>query len=75
MVNVNLLKSKIVLHGDNLTNLADHLKISRQTLTLKISGTNDFNQSEMKQIITKYGLTPEETNAIFFGELDISNEC
>lgn len=71
MVNANLLKSKMVLHGENMSVLADHLDISRQTLSLKVSGVNDFTQSEIKQIILKYDLTLEETNAIFFGE---SNE-
>lgn len=71
MVNANLLKSKIVLHGETMATLADYLGISRQTLTLKMSGANDFTQSEIKQIILKYDLTLEETNAIFFGE---SNE-
>ena len=72
MVNANLLKSKIVLHGDTMAILADHLGISRQTLTLKVSGVNDFTQSEIKLIILRYNLTPEETNAIFFGEFDES---
>ena len=68
MVNANMLKSKMVLHGDNMSMLADYLGISRQTLTLKVSGVNDFNQSEIKMIIMKYNLTPEDTEAIFFGE-------
>ena len=72
MVNANVLKSKIVLHGDTMSSLADHLGISRQTLTLKVSGANDFNQSEIKSIIIKYGLTPEEVDVIFFGESDES---
>lgn len=70
MVNANLLKSKMALHGDNKTMLANYLSISRQTLTLKMSGANDFNQSEIKSIILKYDLTPEETEEIFFGEVD-----
>jgi hypothetical protein len=72
MVNANLLKSKIVLHGDTLASLAEHLGIARQTLTSKMSGTTDFTQSEIKQIILKYDLTLEETNEIFFGESDES---
>lgn len=72
MVNANLLKSKIVLHGENLAILADHLGITRQTLTSKMSGVTDFTQSEIKQIILRYNLTPEETNDVFFGESDES---
>lgn len=70
MINANLLKSKIVLHGENLSILADYLGITRQTLTSKVSGVTDFTQSEIKQIILRYDLTLEETNAIFFGESD-----
>lgn len=66
MVNENLLKSKIVLFGDTLSDLADYIGITRQTLTMKISGVTSFTQPEIKRIIMKYDLTPEETETIFF---------
>lgn len=72
-MNTNLLKSKMVLHGDNITTLADKLDVSRQTLSLKIDGISDFKLSEVKKIRLMYHLTDEEMLEVFFG--GISNEC
>lgn len=58
----------MALFDDNLITLADHLGISRQTLTLKVDNKSDFTQSEIKKIIIRYKLTPEETEQIFFGD-------
>ena len=62
----------MALFNDNLTTLADHLSISRQTLTLKLDNKSDFTQSEIKKIVIRYNLTPEETEQIFFGDEDES---
>ena len=67
MVKRNLFNSKMALYNDNLTTLADHLGISRQTLTLKLDNKSDFTQSEIKKIVIRYNLTPEEMDEIFFG--------
>lgn len=68
MIKRNLFNSKMALFNDNLTTLADHLGISRQTLTLKLDNKSDFTQSEIKKIVIRYNLTPEETEQIFFGD-------
>lgn len=70
MVKRNLFNSKMALFDDNLTTLADHLGISRQTLTSKLDNKSDFTQSEIKKIVVRYDLTPEEMDQIFFGEED-----
>lgn len=72
MVNTLLLKSKMTLNEDTLETLAEYLHISRQTLYFKITNRTDFTQSEIKAIIIRYALTAEETNEIFFGDVD---EC
>lgn len=72
-MNSNLLKSKMVLHGDNITTLADKLDVSRQTLSLKIDGISDFKLSEVKKIRLMYHLTDEEMLEVFFG--GFTNEC
>ena len=66
MVNSKLLRSKMVLFGDTNESLADALNISRQSLSAKINNKSDFWQSEIKFIITRYELTPEEIEQIFF---------
>lgn len=72
-MNTNLLKSIMVLNGDNIKTLALKLNLSRQTLSLKIDGINDFKLSEVKKICKLYELTEKEMLQIFFG--GVSNEC
>lgn len=64
-LNVNMFHSKRVLYGDDLSNLAEYLGISRQTLSAKISDNADFKKEEIRKIIIRYKLTPEETFEIF----------
>lgn len=66
MVNSNLLRSKMVLFNDTNETLAEALNISRQTMSAKINGKVDFKQSEIKTIVERYNLTPEETEQTFF---------
>jgi transcriptional regulator with XRE-family HTH domain len=63
---MNLLKSKMALHGDKLKELADVLNISVSAVSLKMSGVNNFNRTDIEKIIDHYNLTPDETNDIFF---------
>lgn len=72
-MNSNLFKSIMVLHGDNIKTLARKLKVSRQTLSLKIDGISDFKLSEVKKICALYELTEKEMLKVFFGGLN--NEC
>lgn len=73
-MNSNLLKSVMVLNGDNIKTLALKLNLSRQTLSLKIDGINDFKLSEVKKICEIYELTSCEMLRIFFNG-GLCNEC
>lgn len=56
----------MALFEDTVEELAEHLGITRQTLTQKIIGESEFKRDEMDKIITRYKLTPEDTHEIFF---------
>ena len=64
-----LLRSIMVLHGDTNKDLADYLGISEQSVSNKIneSGT-EFKQGEIRRIRTRYNLTSEQVDLIFFAE-------
>lgn len=67
-MNKNLLESVMKLHGDTGTALAQYLGIARCTFSAKLNETNgaEFTQGEITKIKSKYSLTPEEVDAIFF---------
>lgn len=64
-----LLRSIMVLHGDTNKDLADYLGISEQSVSNKINenGT-EFKQGEISRIKSKYNLTSEQVDSIFFAE-------
>lgn len=66
-MNANKLRSKMVLYGDSVQDLASYLRISTQTLYNKMSddGT-EFKQNEITMIKIRYNLTAEEIDDIFF---------
>ena len=61
------LRSIMVLHGDTNKDLADYLGISEQSVSNKINenGT-EFKQGEIARIKTKYNLSSEQSDHIFF---------
>lgn len=63
---INLLKSKMSLHGDNNKKLADKLNITPSVFSRKMNGRSDFNVDEIKFIRKEYNLTDEEFISIFF---------
>lgn len=68
-MNINELKAEMVRHGDTGETLADALGITRQTFSKKINDNGaEFNQSEIAAIKTRYNLSPEQLNAIFFAD-------
>lgn len=69
-MNTSLLKSKMVLFGDNNTTLGKALGISYQTVSAKLNNTNgaEFTQGEILSIKKRYRLTPEEIDEIFFNQ-------
>lgn len=64
-----LLRSIMVLHGDTNKDLADYLGISEQSVSNKINenGT-EFKQGEIARIKSRYNLTSEQVDRIFFAE-------
>jgi len=68
-MNSTLFRSIMVLNNDTNKSLAEFLKISEQTVCNKINenGT-EFKQGEIKKIIKRYNLTPEQIKNIFFND-------
>ncbi len=64
-----LLRSIMVLHGDTNKDLADFLGITEQSVSNKINenGT-EFKQGEIRRIRSRYNLTSEQVDLIFFAE-------
>lgn len=68
MMNTNMFKSKMKLHGDTNAKLAAAIGISPQRLSAKINETGgaEFTQGEIEKIRDRYNLTPDEVDSIFF---------
>jgi len=66
----NMLVSKMKLHGDTQTDLAEYIGISLQRFSAKLNSTGgaEFTQTEIQKIKEKYNLTSEEVDMIFFGQ-------
>ena len=64
----NLLEAKMKVHGDIQVALAKYIGITVQSFNRKLNGTDgaEFTQGEIKKIIERYNLTPEEVVEIFF---------
>lgn len=73
MINKNLLKSKMALFGDDQNALATALGISIQRLSAKMNAKQvsdkvkaaAFTLAEVRIIMERYSLTPDEVVAIF----------
>lgn len=65
-MNIKLLKSKMVLAGDNQRELAEYLSLSPLAVSNKMTGKAQFKAEEIGKIVWKYNLTPQETHEIFF---------
>lgn len=73
MINKNLLKSKMALFGDDQNSLAEALGISIQRLSAKMNAKQvsdkvkaaAFTLAEVRIIMERYSLTPEEVVEIF----------
>ena len=77
MPNKRLLKSKMVLFGDNVDALAEYLNQSRQSVYNKIAGKVPFSLQDVSAISKKYNLTNAETYEIFIkrGDEDEQANC
>lgn len=73
-MNAKLLKSKMVLYGDEdfVSAISKLLEISRQTASSKLHCKTKFTQTEIATISRHYGLTAEDVKNIFVGENDDS---
>ena len=67
-MNKELLKSVMALHNDTGISLAEYLRITPQTFYNKVNEINgaEFKQGEIRAIVERYKLTPDEYGAIFF---------
>ena len=65
-MNKALLESKMKLYGDTGGSLADYLDIARSTLSAKINEKAEFTQKEISMIKTRYELSADEVDGIFF---------
>ena len=65
-LNKNLFRAMHTAHGDTQKQVADYIGITEQTLSAKVNGETDFKHSEIKLLIDRYGLTPEQVDQIFF---------
>lgn len=61
----NRFKGYMVRAGYNITSLARAIKMSRESLSMRISGKVDFGRTEMNDISKALGVAPE---IIFFNE-------
>lgn len=68
-MNARLLKSKMVLYGDEefVTAISKLLGVSRQTSSAKLNGEREFTQTEIATISKHYHLTDSEIRDIFIG--------
>ena len=66
-MNSQLLKAKIMEHGDTQEALAKAIGISLSNLNDKLNGKASFRQNEIAAIKQRYHLTAEEVDLIFFG--------
>lgn len=66
-MNAKLLKSKMVLYGDEdfVKAIAELLGITRQTASAKLNNNSELTQSEIVLISKHYGLSDEEIRKIF----------
>lgn len=65
-MNINLLKSKMALNGDNQVRLAEALNITKNAMCKKLQEKNEFKRSEIEIIAKRYQLTSDEIKEIFF---------
>ena len=68
-MNSKLLLSVMTLHGDTIRDLAHYLGKTEQIVSKKINEKGaEFKLGEMRKIISRYGLTCEQVDRIFFAK-------
>lgn len=66
-MNKSALKAKMVINNDTGITLAKALNISETTLSAKLNGKAEFTRNEIATIKSRYKLSAEEVDNIFFG--------
>lgn len=69
-MNKRLLEAEMKLHGDTGITLSAALGMTQSTFSGKINEKNgaEFTQGEITTIKTRYSLTAEKVDAIFFAD-------
>ncbi len=60
------LKEQMDKNNDSQEELAKYLNITYQTLSKKLNGHVEFTRCEIKKIKTRYNLTAQQVDYIFF---------
>ena len=69
MVNVRMLKGKVIERGYTLEKLAEKIGIDRSTMSRKLSNSGeDFTIRQADEIVSCLDLSPTEATAIFFSQ-------
>lgn len=69
-MNIRLLKGHMAIFGDDMDSLAKAMGFHNKSLYYKLSPQNPrgFTQSEIKFIVDRYKLSPDDVVKIFFTE-------
>ena len=67
-MNINLLRSKMVLKGETQLDLAKAMNITKASMSVKMNGKNPFKLDEVKFIANRYDLSNDEIVEIFLSE-------
>ncbi len=65
MVNRDELRAEIARKNVSRKHIAEALGISATGLSLKMAGTNEFKESEIKTLVSVLDLSAEDVNRIF----------
>lgn len=68
MVNINLLRGKIVERGTNVSEVAEKMGIDKATLYRRIADGDAFTIGEAQKITDILNLSHDEAVAIFFSQ-------
>lgn len=68
MVNINLLRGKIVERGTNVSDVAEKMGIDKTTLYRRIADGDAFTIGEAQKITDILNLSHDEAVAIFFSQ-------
>lgn len=67
-INTDKLKGAIFVHGKNISETAEALKMSKSAFYRRLYGKVEFDREEMNQLSNFLGLSDAEVLAIFFGK-------